>query len=169
MTPTSTAPPPTLWYRMARGISYAGLLLGAICVVIIALATVADVAGREIFGSPIAGVVELCSVLLVMVVFLSFGAAQLEGAHIRVTLLTDRLPGRWQYWINVGVLILCSIFLLALVWISLERAVDSVSVGEQRFGLIRIPIWPARITVVVGWLIWLIALLARTAPTRDED
>ena len=69
-------------------------VLGAVAMLFLAFlvfGTTLDVLVRALTGSPITGVFEFTELALVMVVFLGAGWAQRDDAHIRVTVLTEKL------------------------------------------------------------------------------
>ena len=53
---------------------------------------VANIFGRYLFNAPVTGTLEFTESLLVLIIFLSLALTQYDGGHIRVTLLTRRLP-----------------------------------------------------------------------------
>ena len=57
---------------------------------------IADVTGRYAFLSPVQGTTEIGELVLPMATFLSFAYLQMHDAHIRVTLIPDRLPASWR-------------------------------------------------------------------------
>ncbi|MDR3088917.1 MAG: TRAP transporter small permease [Desulfobulbaceae bacterium] len=65
--------------------------LGALCLLAMALLTVADICGRR-FGYPIFGAVELVSFLGALVVACAMPVTDMEKRHVRVLLLFNRLP-----------------------------------------------------------------------------
>jgi TRAP-type C4-dicarboxylate transport system permease small subunit len=147
-------------------------VISAVGVLVLLGATVFDVAGRTFTGHGVPGVIEITEVLLVVVVFIGLMTAARDGQHIRVTLLTDRVPGAVARVLrSIGLL-----FSLAIVgWLiasTTTRAVLSVRSAEYRFGLVSVPIWPARVAIPLGLaclaIVLLFLLVAQVAkyPTR---
>jgi TRAP-type C4-dicarboxylate transport system permease small subunit len=135
------------------------------CIVIMLFATIADVMRRGLTGSPIRGVVELSEVAMVAIVYLSLGLAESRRAHVSVTLLIDRLSARSAAIVNgIGLLIVIAVVAWMVV-VTGERAEASIAVQEYRFGLVRIPVWPARLMIVLGLLVYLFALIFRLVDT----
>ena len=58
--------------------------------------TLIDVVGRYMLNSPLVGATELTELMLVGVVFLGLPAVTLDRGHVSVSLLSDRLPARFQ-------------------------------------------------------------------------
>jgi TRAP-type C4-dicarboxylate transport system permease small subunit len=146
-----------------RTVSRLCAMAGAAGVVALMLATVADVARRTLLGRPIAGVVEVSEVLLVAVVFLGAAYAQARREHVATTLLTARLGRRASAAVRSCSLALMAVLLVAMVWATGGRAADSVAVGEMRFGLVPVPMWPARVAITFGLLLLLAEVLLALA------
>lgn len=122
------------------------------------LAITIDVLARALSGRAVPGLFELSELSMALVVFMGLGATLLDDGHIRVTLLTDRLPkplGR-QFtalgWVFAG------LTFALLAWPATKEAAYSVSIFEFRWGAVQMPIWWAKVIVAVG--LWFAALQA---------
>ena len=127
-----------------------GAYLAAAGIVAIMLATCADVARRTLIGQSLPGVIEGSEVMLVIAAFLGHGSAQRAGAHVATSVVTDRLPERLSQAVRTLGLVAAMLFLLWLLAATGERAWESVQTREYRFGLIKVPVWPARVAITVG-------------------
>ncbi|MGE4505784.1 MAG: TRAP transporter small permease [Desulfovibrionaceae bacterium] len=67
---------------------------GAACLVLMALITCLDVAGRGFFNKPIFGSEELVAILAVLAIGLALPSAHAERSHIGVELFVRLLPRR---------------------------------------------------------------------------
>ena len=65
------------------------------------LLVVADVAGRKFFNSPVHGTIEIASLTLPVIVFLSIAYLQGLKEHVTVDLFTSRLPQQVQLSMDV--------------------------------------------------------------------
>jgi TRAP-type C4-dicarboxylate transport system permease small subunit len=109
-----------------------------------------DVVARSVGLPGVKGIVEYGGVLMVAVVFLSIGYAQMQHAHISVEILVERLPRRLASGLDAAVLGLIAV---GLGWATYETAIaamTSMERGEIRFGLVSVPVWPARGAIPVG-------------------
>lgn len=136
-------------------------VLAAAGVLVLVFLTVADVGSREVSNKPITGVPELSALVLASIALLGFAHAEVVNLHVRTGILADRLPPRVKAAAQaVGGLVLCGL----LVWIvvaTADRAVQSVSTGEQALGLVSIPVWPVRVLIPIGVGLLAIELLIR--------
>lgn len=128
-------------------------VLGVVAMLFLAFlmfGTTLDVIVRALTGSPISGVFEFSELALVMMVFLGAGWAQRDDAHIRVTILTERLsaPARARV---VGVAwMIGALALLLLAIPATNEAIYSVSIREFRWGYVKIPIWWTKASLAAG-------------------
>ncbi len=60
------------------------------------LAITIDVVARALMGRAVPWLFEMSELSMVMVVFMGLGLTLIDDAHIRVTMLTDRLPHEWS-------------------------------------------------------------------------
>lgn len=125
-------------------------VLAALAIVVLMLAICADVLVRTISGASLPGMVEVAESSLVLAVYLSLAWGLVRGEHVAVTLLTDRLGLRAR---RVLAIVAGAIVVVVLAWAVLatgERAIDATAAGEERFGIVRFPVWPLRWAIVVG-------------------
>jgi TRAP-type C4-dicarboxylate transport system permease small subunit len=137
--------------RLLRGIG----LISSAATLLMMLLVVANIIGRYLFNKPVTGTLEFTESLLVLIIFCSVALTQYDGGHIRVNLVTRRLPKRVQRIFTViAMLTGCAFF----TWCSYAAwifAAQSYSFNEQEWGEIVFPLWPMKFVVFVG-----IALLA---------
>lgn len=144
--------------------------ISALSVVVLMLAITLDVIVRTATRSSVPGMIELAESCLVIAVFFGIALAGVRGEHVAVTLVADRLGMRANRAFDLIVWALSTVFLAWMVFATIERAIDATDKGEERFGLIRWPLWPLRWVVVVGFIaLLLVAILnlVRTISGRD--
>ncbi len=140
--------------------AYGSLL--RICGTISALATfammalvVVNIVGRYLFNKPLDGTLEFTESLLVVIIFLSLALTQYDGGHIRVTLMTRRLPRAWSRALTVFCMLAGALFFTWCAYAAWRFAAQSFSFREQEWGTIVFPLWPVKFVVFAG-----IAMLA---------
>lgn len=110
----------------------------------------ADVVSRTLDVTRVRGVIEYTEIGLVLVVFLALAPAFASRMHISVDVVTARLPPRIAAGVEAAGLAVCSGLVAWWTYAATLVAIDSTRSGEYRFGLVEVPVWPARIVVPVG-------------------
>ncbi len=152
------------WPRRAINLVARGLAAVAVLLIIFMMvSTVADVISRQLTGQAIPGVIEVGEVLMVSTVFLGLAYAETRGAHVNMNLVIRKLPPRIAS-IATSLGLLLVLFVVGwMVIVTGMRAVEAFEVQEYRFGLVQIPVWPARIALAVGLAAYFLSLLPRLA------
>lgn len=132
--------------RLLRGVGLISLAATLFTMVLV----VANIIGRYLFNKPLTGTLEFTESLLVLIIFCSIALTQYDGGHIRVNLITRRLPEPVQRILTViAMLAGCAFF----TWCSYAAwifAVESYSFNEQEWGEIVFPLWPMKFVVFFG-------------------
>ena len=148
-------------------------ILSVSCLALMLLLTIADVIRRTFMGRSIEGVNELGEVMMVAIVFLGLGFAESRGAHVSMTLLARRLLPRGAAALQALGILLVACVVAWMLFVTADRAFQSYLAHEYRFGLVRIPIWPARTCIAVGLAAYLAELAFRLSDdlsiTRDTN
>ena len=109
--------------------------------------TVAEILGRWLLNSPVAGAVETIPLLLVMVVYFGLPHAQHRGDHIAVDLVYWRLGRKMQRRLGIGSHLFSLVALAFVTWALWDYA------GVQSDG--------GYATAVIGWPIhWFVRMAA---------
>lgn len=126
---------------------------------------VADIVGVHLFASPMPGMVEITSSLMVAAVFLGLPMTEARGQNVRVEILVQRAPRV----IMVALALLSRLAIAALfaliAWFGTQSFMRSIATNEYAQGLIEVPYWPARLALVVGAA--LVVLQAFRAAMRE--
>lgn len=156
---TSAEPGGSAFDRLLQRCSAALGVVAASALVVLMLATVIDVLVRSITRASLPGMMEIAETALVASVFLGLAWTSIQGGHVAVTVVTDRLkpvPARvvsMLVWVlNTGILA----WMTAALFL---RAAQSTSMSETRFGLVQWPIWPLRWIIAVGVLFWTVVAI----------
>ncbi|MFF2823375.1 TRAP transporter small permease [Arthrobacter koreensis] len=163
--------------RLIIGISRVLGILSALSIVVLMLAVAADVLMRFISGGSLPGMLEVAESSLVVAVFFGLGWAAVKGEHVAVTLVTDRMGAKANSIINVVVWGVSSGFLAWMLFATTHKALDATAHLEERFGLVRWPLYPFRWVIVIGIAVFLLVALlnlaravrGRTVLGNEED
>jgi len=169
--------PESLFELVLTKISAALGIVAAGALVVLMLATVADVAVRWISRSSLPGMLEVAETALVASVFLGLAWTSIKGAHVAVTIVTDRLGPRTARIVSSAVWALSTVLLIWMTYATTVRAIDSTSRHETRFGIVQWPIYPMRWIIAIGLGLWAVVALmnlirvlrGRTAFGEEEE
>jgi TRAP-type mannitol/chloroaromatic compound transport system permease small subunit len=147
-----------------RVVSRAAVLFSRIALPLMIACGAGLVIGRHLRVGPTADLKELESVLFFGLVMLSFGYGYLRDAHVRIDLLSRRLPARARAAIELaGCAAVLLPFCLVLMWYGGESAWRSFLQGE-RLPVGDLPLqWLVRLMVPLGALALLAASVAVSA------
>jgi TRAP-type C4-dicarboxylate transport system permease small subunit len=144
--------------RLYRGYGFLLRMFGLISAVstfVMMALVVANIIGRYLFNKPLTGTLEITESLLVLMIFLSLALTQYEGGHIRVTLLTRRLPTSWGRALTVFGMLCGAAFFSWCAYAAWDFAYQSWTFNEHEWGTIVFPLYPVKFAAFFG-----IALLA---------
>ncbi len=145
--------------RLLEPVALAILLVGGLGLVISTFLGAADVVGTQIFGVPVPGATEITESTMVIIVFGALTYTQIRRSHIRVELLYMRVGARGQAAMDVFASLMALLFFSLLLWQAANEALFSIRIEEATFGLVRLPLWPARIMLAAGTALLILQLL----------
>ena len=117
---------------------YLGIMDGiaSVSIFVIMILITADVLSRLIFNKPFVGTAEIVSSIIIIVCFLEIPYVAVKGAHVRTTMLYDKVGAKGKLIIDIlaaflGILVYS--FIIRASWGNLLHA---ISIGERR---LRVP------------------------------
>lgn len=119
-------------------------------IVVLMLITVVDVFMRQFLTSGIRAVIEITEVSLVAVVFAGMVGAEVAGRHVRTPVVLNLLPNRPAASLRLVGLALSAVTTAWITVVTADQAVQSFVDREARFGLLQVPVWPARVIIPIG-------------------
>ena len=137
--------------RINRWVCYFGMLL----ILPLMLLTSADVIGRAAWARPIPGIVELSSYMLDVFILLGLAYTQQVKGHVRVSMLTSRLPQRFQLSLEILVTLLSLFIMVLLAWQGWVVGMEETAVSD----MLRIPQRPFKLLVGVAALLLCLELV----------
>ena len=135
------------------------LLVGGAGMLMSMFLGVADIVGTQVLSIPVPGPRELTESTMVLIVFGALAYAQIRRAHIRVEIFYLRAGPRARAAMDVVTDLAAIAFFALVLWQAVLEAQYSLQIGESTVGLIRFPLWPARITLAAGCALVILRLL----------
>ena len=131
----------------------------AAAAVVVALLGTADALSTLLRGRPLPGVVEVTELSLVIIVCMTQPWIVLKAAHITLDLFVPQ-PGSLLHMLRL-VLTLAAVLMVygIIAWTGWDAFVQSWRVGQETDGVVRLPVYPVKLLLVVG-----MAAAALTAP-----
>lgn len=157
---------------LATGWAAAFIILGI--AVLISAQVLLNFATR-VFGLPLPSTIpsyaDFAGFMLAAATFLAMPYTLRSGGHIRVSLVTARLPRRAQFGLELGVLVLSAAFVGYACWFCIALVLESLHFNDLSNGIVPIPLWIPQAVMSLGMtLLWvslidsLVQTWARGAP-----
>mgnify|MGYP003700599635 FL=1 len=145
--------------KILERLALAVLLVGGIGMLISMFLGTADVVGTQVLSQPVPGAREITESTMVLIVFGALTYGQIRRSHIRVELLYTRLPPRGRAALDILVDVCGLLFFGLLLWQAINEAQFSMQIEEATDGLIRFPLYPARIILATGTALLIVRLV----------
>lgn len=137
--------------KLLHGLMASLNILGAIWVLLIMLLITVDVIGRAFFNSPLFGVPEIVKISVVGLVWCQMAHTLKIGAHLRSTILVDRMPPAARRTIEILSCILGAIMFGLIVYSGWDTTAEAWRIGEfEGEEPVRVPTAPVRTLVLIG-------------------
>jgi TRAP-type mannitol/chloroaromatic compound transport system permease small subunit len=152
--------------RLLDGVTQGLNVLGSCLILLLMVLVGVDVAGRNLFAAPVAGVPELVTLSIVAIVFLQIPAALRAGRMTQsdgfLKALTERAPvlGR-------GLATVFDLAGIAVVWVIVQTTwpifARAWETGQYigAVGDFTAPVWPVKLTLLVGGTVLVLQFAAR--------
>jgi TRAP-type C4-dicarboxylate transport system permease small subunit len=137
--------------RIVERISYYAIYVAGVITLFMAAATTFGVIMRYVFHRPEHFTYEIGIFCLISSVTLSLPYIQKEGRNLRADFFSNRFPPRAQgILLNILVPVIALIYLIPLIWKSLEDASYSLGIGERTYSAWAPPVGPMKLLVPIG-------------------
>lgn len=133
---------------IAAGLSIVGILV----------LMLAQVIGREL-GTQVRGADDVTAWLCAAALFLALPHTFKHGEQVRMALALDKMGPRSRRLAEIFSLVVAALFVGYAVWASTTYVYESWEAKELAQGLVPIPIWIPQLSLIVGLLVFAIALV----------
>ncbi|MDZ7839615.1 MAG: TRAP transporter small permease [Gammaproteobacteria bacterium] len=152
----------SFYERYTRILYYLAFLAGLATFIIMCLID-ASALTRKFLNWPLPGSVEITEALMVVGIILPMAYAQATRYHLRVPLLTNHLPLRFQQVFHVVAMFIGFLFFAAMTWSAFSFTYESFRIDEHVWGAnVRFPLYPVKGVMCLGFLMLAIQFLLDT-------
>ena len=151
--------------KILAGISKVAIAAAALITITIAIIGTVDVMTTNVIKQAIPGAVEMSEAGLALLAFLGLAVASRSGDHIKVDILTNRLPERGQQiFSTIGYLVTALFFSFwaQQLWFLAKK---SVAIRETVPGLLQFPLYPIKVIIFLAMTIAAIETIRRLIHT----
>lgn len=163
-------------YKIGGGLAACAIL--AICLIVTAqvcLNILARIGGPDL-SFTIPSYADFAGFALAGATFLALAHTLRSGGHIRVNLVTDRLPLKARWVMEMLALALSTAISGCAAWFAGKLMEESLRYGDTSTGIVPIPLWIPQAFMVAGLVLLTVALLdtlaqsiAARAPVITDD
>jgi len=131
---------------LASASSYAGI----IGILIIMLVICWDIANRLFFDNPIIGIPEIAQNSLAAIAFLMLPSATHLSKHVRSTMITNRLPKKGAYTLQLVTYVIGMLLFMGIVFASWEPMLHATKIKDFQGEGFRVPLYPVWWAIIFG-------------------
>lgn len=122
-----------------------------------------EVISRYFFQSPTIWVHEICGYLFAAYVALTGGWVLLTKGHVAVDIIYQHFPEKGKYLADLVVSLVGLFMFSILFWQGYKFALYAIKTNQHSHTLFGPPLWPVKILIPIGALLFLIQILADLA------
>ena len=111
-------------HRFAEGLTAALEYLSMACIAIMTILVIAQVVLRYVFNDPLDWSEEMARIMFIYLAFIGIGAAYGRRRHMAIDALVILLPSRMKRAVEFSVVGIASVFLLAIIMITVRSMVE---------------------------------------------
>lgn len=146
--------------RLIAYLGYLGAAAGAASIVIMVIIVTVNVFLRQVFNKPLLFTEEYCGYLLVLAVYMGLAYTTRVGAHIKVELITSKLPKRAKDGLEVITLLPALVLIGIMFWYGWDLFMVNLRGGYRASTFYATPLWIPFIPMWVGLIFFGLAVVA---------
>lgn len=139
--------------RIIHAMSAGLAVFSVLGMLFVMLVVVYNVGLRELGQPGVRGIVEYSELGMAVTAFFALGEAERRRQHVSVDAILGRLKGHAYQALRIAGGVAAAFVAVLLAVASWHVLSDSLASGEYKLGLVRLPMWPARVAVFAGFLI----------------
>lgn len=125
--------------------------IASIAIFVIMILITADVLSRLLLNKPFVGTAEIVSSIIIIVCFTEIPYVAVKGAHVRTTMLYDKVGVKGKLVIDILAAVLGILVYAFIIKASWGNLLHAVSIGEAEIaGSFHVTTVPGRLAIVFG-------------------
>lgn len=104
---------------------------------------------------PVSWLGDLSVFIMIIGVYLGVALCEQRGQHVRIEILDSLLSGKSKQFCDFLVVLLQAITVLIMIWAMYRNTLRSIRTGEAVPGLVQLAVWPIKIIVCAGIILYL--------------
>jgi TRAP-type C4-dicarboxylate transport system permease small subunit len=133
-------------HKVAAALGAISALMIAFCMFTISI----EVIFRLLAGRSISGLIEINETMMAVIFAFGLALAQKQKEHVNVELVIAVLGIKARRVLSILSTLCALVFISWLMVATLEEGIKSFTIREFRFGLLSVPIWPAKLAIPLG-------------------
>lgn len=129
---------------------------------------------------PVTWLADVSVFLMIIGIYLGLALCEQRGQHVRIEILDSLLRGRAQQFLDFLVALLQEVTVIFMIWAMYKHTLRSVRMDESVSGLVPLAVWPVKILVCAGIVLYLLqvtitlydktrVLLSPLPPSKEAD
>jgi len=145
--------------RTQRKVERTACYVAAGLVFIMIFPTTVDVILRYVFNAPLPEIFQLTEFMMVGLVYLAIAYVQSLKEHIKIEIVTSRLPLRIQEGLDLFGYAIGLLIFSIITWQSGRQAWEAWVTQDYTMGIVHFPLWPAKSILSLGTGLFCIRLI----------
>lgn len=97
--------------------------------------------------------------MFIAISFLTISSTMKANEHVRVDILTSKLPKNMGKVLDTCLMLFCVVFFTFISVVTYEMFLNSWTLKTKDLSILQVPIWIPQIFVFIGWGIFVLSLL----------
>lgn len=105
--------------------------VSCVCVIVMAILVFVNVIARYVFNRSLAFSDEMSTYLFVLMSFMGTAIAARRGAHLGLSILTDKVSPKTRMYINIFTYLISGLFCLLIVIFGVQMVISQYQLGQE--------------------------------------
>lgn len=147
--------------RAVQGLTAFVTYVAGLFILLTAAIITYEVVMRGLFNAPTDWVIEVSVYLIVVSGFLGLAVTYADDKHIKVDLLTIKLPAKVNKYLGIGVNLVALVFCLVCLIESWDMMATSLALDRTAASNIHVPLYIPQAALPVGFLLLLLQIIRK--------